>query len=359
MTSKQAICTLILFILGSSLVVGINTEAKQDSWIAILIAVLEFIPMFLTYCRILSLYPGQNLYDIVIDVFGRTFGRIISFLYVFYSIFLGAILMRNFSEFIQIAAMPETPQLILLIFMFAVCVWMLKSGVEILGKWSRLVIPIVIIFILVIGVLGTKFMNLDNIKPIGATGFSTLFHSSVQIFSFPFTESVLFATLFDSIKPESNAYKIYITSTLISALIFVIVVLRNTLILGVPTLSMFYFPSFSAVSVISLANFISRFEVLIGIMFILCGFVKICVCMFSASIGIAKIIKVQTYQNFAVPVALLSITLAGFIFSNMTEMYTFSSIYVFFACPFEVILPLATLVGAEIKTRMRRYISSH
>jgi spore germination protein KB len=203
MSSKQAICVLILFTLGSSLVVGVNTDAKQDSWIAILIALFLFSPMLMTYARIVNLYPGQNLYDIVLDVFGKIFGKIIIFLYVLYSIHLGALVMRNFSEFIQVVAMPETPQLVLLVFMFTICIWMVKSGVETLGRWAKFIIPIVVIAILATSLLSIKFMDLSNIKPIGGTDFGALMNSSTSIFSFPFAETVLFTTLFGSIKANS------------------------------------------------------------------------------------------------------------------------------------------------------------
>jgi spore germination protein KB len=149
------------------------------------------------------------------------------------------------------------------------------------------------------------------------------------------------------------------TGILISTFLLLIVALRDLLVLGVPTMTMYYFPSYIAVSIISLGDFFTRIEVLIGIIFVFCGFVKTCVCMFSATIGISKLINTESYKNLAVPVGLLMMTLASIIYSNTAEMFAWLNTYKYYALPFQVILPLIILVGAEIKTRLRKLVSSN
>ena len=54
LTSKQIIYMMILFILGSSLVTGGNTEAKEDSWVSIILAIIMAIPFILVYISFYS-----------------------------------------------------------------------------------------------------------------------------------------------------------------------------------------------------------------------------------------------------------------------------------------------------------------
>lgn len=356
MSAKQAVSVLTLFIMGSSLVVGGNTDAKQDAWIAILVAAFLFAPMLMVYARLLSLHPGQGLYEIVLDVFGRIIGKAIIFLYVLYSIYLGALVMRNFSEFMQAVAIPETPQLVTLIFGFVLCVWMVKKGAAVLGRWAKFVFPIALAAIAVTILLSLKFMDPDNLKPVLGTDFGTLMSSSFSLFAFPLAETILFTSLFGSVqtKSENTPYGIYISAVLISIVLFLLVALRNILVLGAPVLSMFYFPSYEVVSVLSLGDFFTRFEVLIGMIFMFAGFVKICVCLFSATAGIAKLIHVRGGKDLAVPVGLLMMTIATIVFSNTLQMVDEINIYKYFALPFQVILPLVILAGAEIKTRLKK-----
>lgn len=349
-STKQAIYILIMFILGNS-VMYTGSKAKQDTWLAVLIALVLFAPMMMVYARIVSLYPGKNLYSIVIDVFGKFFGKAMIFLYVLYAISLGSLLMRNFSEFIHVVAMSETPKIVPLVFLFALSVWMIKSGVETLGRWVRVALPVVVVSLLVTLLLSIKSMDFSNLKPVGGTEFNILMGSAFTIFSFPFAETVLFTTLFGSVKVNSNPYKIYIYGIVICTLFFLAAGLRNAVI-GL-SLGMFYFASYAAVSVISLGEFFTRIEVLIGLAFLLDLFVKLCVCMFAASMGISKIVNIKNYKELAIPVGLLMMTLAIILFANILEMYDWLDIYKYFALPFQVILPLIILAGAEIKTRLK------
>jgi len=303
-STKQAIYILIMFILGNS-VMYTGSKAKQDTWLAVLIALVLFTPMMMVYARIVSLYPGKSLYAIVIDVFGKFFGKAIIFLYVLYAISLGSLLMRNFSEFIHVVAMSETPKIVPLVFLFTLSVWMIKSGVETLGRWVRVALPVVFVSLLVTLLLSIKSLDFSNLKPVAGTEFNILMESAFTIFSFPFAETVLFTTLFGSVKAKSNPYKIYIYSIVICTLFFLAAGLRNAVIGS--SLGMFYFASYAAVSVISLGEFFTRIEVLIGLAFLLDLFVKLCVCMFAASMGISKIENIKNYKELAIPVEILKI----------------------------------------------------
>lgn len=360
LSQKQAVFILTLFFMGNSLVLGGNTEAKQDSWITVLIAAALFFPVLIVYARLLGLYPGYGLYEIILDIFGRIAGKITIFFYVLYSIYLGALVMRNFSEFLQVVALPETPQLLSLLTGFLLCAWMTKCGVAVLGKWARFVFPISVAASVFTVILSIKFMDPDHLKPIAATDVGTLMSGSFSLFAFPFAESILFASFFGSIRTKSKngPYVIYSGAILISIVLFLMVTLRNILVLGVPSMMMYYFPSYEAVSVLSLGDFFTRFEVLIGIVFTFGGFVKISVCIFSASTGIARLIKVRNYKNLVIPAGLLMMTLASILYSNTRQMIDGINTYKYFALPFQVVFPVAILIGAEIKTRLKQPVSN-
>jgi spore germination protein KB len=357
-SGKQAISILTLFLLGSTLAVGTSPVSKQDSWISLLLGLFMLIPIIMAYIRIVSLFPEKNLYDIVTEIFGNVIGKIIVLLYVLYSIHLGAMVIRNFSEFTNIVAMPITPKMVIQVFLIVYCAWMVKSGVEALGRWSKFIVPIVFLTIITTIVISLKDLNFETLKPVGGAGFESIVEGAFSTFSFPFAESVLLLTLFGSVKSTENPQKIYIIGTLVAAMLIFGVVIRNICLLGIPSLSMFYFPSYTAVSIVSVGDFFSRFEVLVGINFMFCGFVKISVCLFAASIGMAKIFNVKNYKTMAYPAGLLMITLATIVYKNAAEMFDWLTIYSYYALPFQVILPLIILAGAEIKNFINKLIKT-
>jgi len=63
-TQKEAICLLVNFIMGSTLIMGIGTNAKNDAWLAGIFGLLMSIPVIVIYARIIQLFPGKNLYDL-------------------------------------------------------------------------------------------------------------------------------------------------------------------------------------------------------------------------------------------------------------------------------------------------------
>jgi spore germination protein KB len=54
------------------------------------------------------------------------------------------------------------------------------------------------------------------------------------------------------------------------------------------------------------------------------------------------------------PVALLFLALSAIIYKNTMEMFDFISVYQFYAIPFQIIIPLAVWIAAEIKARAKR-----
>jgi spore germination protein KB len=352
MNAKQAICMLTIFTLGSTLLYS-GGEINQDLWLSVLIGASLFVPVLLVYARLISLYPGKNIYEIISTLLGKFFGKVIVILYVLYAIFFGAGLMRYFSEFMQVSSLLETPQIVIFLLLFVIALWTMKCGMQTLGRWSKFVLPVVVISISITIIIAVKYMHFDNILPIAATPFPSLMNNAFSFFALPFADTVLFLTVFDSVDENETPYKILFFGLLISTVIILAVKLRNLFILDVPSLRMYYFTSFTAVSVIALGDFLTRIEVLIGLVFSIDLYVRFCVAYYAVSAGLSNIFKID-YKKLAVPAGLLIISLAAILFENMLEMYLWNDVYKYFAFPFQVALPLLMFIVAEIKARRKK-----
>ena len=352
MSGRQMKYVIALFLIGSSLVGGTASKAGQDSWICMLLATVAVVPMIFVYNSILRLYPGENLFDIVIKIFGNIVGKIICIIYTFYAIHLGSLVLNIFGEFIHIVNMPETPKVLIVCAMMLVCIYMVYKGLSNIGRVSKFLFPILVVLFLMTVVLSLKDMNFNNIKPILTTEMKTLLNSSLTVFSLPLGEMVLFMTLFSSIDPKENFKKIYIYGLIFAMLVLVGANLRNLLILGPTLVKIFPFASYESVSIIAIGDFFTRIEVIIGIDLLIAGFIKICVCCFSSAIGVARIFNISEYKYVVVPCVLIMITLTGFSFKNTVEMMDFVDIIKFYAVPFQVILPIIILVTAKIKSKI-------
>lgn len=350
-TDKEAICILIIFIFGSSLIIGSGGSAKNDAWIAAIIGIIMAIPMILIYSRLISLFHGKDLFDILNITLGKPLGKICNIIYIWYAFHLGALVLRNFGEFINIIAMPETPMLVPMICLMVVCIIAVKLGIEVLGRTTTYFIPVLFFIIILVQLLGIGKLHLNYIKPILGNGLTPVFQGAFSIFSFPFAETVLFIGVFDSLKTKESPFKVYFWGILISGINLVIVIIRNIVTLG-KVLGSFYFPSYEAVRMIAVGDFLERIEVTVSVVFIFGVFVKSSICLLVACKGIGKIFNLKDYRYIAIQTGLLMTYFAFILYGNsMMMQYWAFKVYSYYAFPMQVIFPIIIWILAEIKVR--------
>lgn len=354
-SSKQSIALLIMFILGSSVVTGVSKEALQDSWISVILGCVMALPLVFIYARLIKIYPSYDLFEMIIEIFGKVIGKIVVILFTWYALHIGSLVIRNFGEFIETTSLPETPQLPIYLILIILSAYVLKSGIETFGKAALIFVPILFIVLLSIIILSIKDFNYANLQPGLAHGTKKIFNGAFSDFSFPFAETVLFLAIFNSIKPKDSPYKVYFLGILIGGLLLLAIIIKNILVIGFPLIDFYYFPNYAATKIINVGegDIISRIEGTISASFILTGFVKVGVCLFAASKGISKLFNINNYRQMVFPASLIMLTLACIVYKSIMEMFDFITIYKYYAFPFQVIIPVLMFIIAEIKFRRR------
>ncbi|MGI6169071.1 MAG: GerAB/ArcD/ProY family transporter [Christensenellales bacterium] len=353
-TLNQAIFSIVLFNFGSSVIMGINTTANQDAWIGILLATMLVIPLFLVYARILKLFPEKGLFEIAEILFGKIGGKVIVGLLVWYCVHLAAVVLRDFSEFTEIAAMPETPQLPIMILMLVATVYLAKNDLSAIGKWSVVAFFFVLFVVLFTFSAAIHQMELRNLLPIMEHSPKEIATTTFQVFSFPFAETVVFLCLGSSFQKENNHRKMFLRAISLILLIFLLVFFRNLSLLGRRMMETSFFPSYVTARIIKIGDFIARIEGSISSNFLLAGIVKISVCMLAAAKGITRLFNLENHNPLVVPSGMLVLALSTILYKNTMGLFSFIEYYSYYAFPFQVIIPLIILVAGEIHTRKQR-----
>lgn len=355
LTMRQAVSTMVMYLLGNSLVLGGTTGAAQDSWISLLIAQGIALPLLLLEARLIRLYPGKNLFGMLEAALGRVAGKIAAALMVWYAIHLSAIVLRTYSEFVEIVAMPETPELPLMILMILTCVYLAKCGVKVLGKWSQVTLYIVSAIVMLTIVMLLNQLDLSNLLPVMSRGMAGVLPGAYGLFSFPFGESVLLLSIADFIPARENPFRLVLTGSLVTSLILLLVLLRNITALGPALLEAEYFPSYTAARIISVSDFLVRIEGSISTNFILSGITKITVCLLAAARGLASLFGVEDYRKLVLPATLSALALACILVESVMELINFDVVcYPVYAAPFEVVVPVLAWIAAELRGRARK-----
>lgn len=356
-SDKQGISLVSLFIMGSSLVLGTGASAKKDAWISIILSIMFSLIIISIYARILYKNKGKDFYDISIDFFGKFFGKIIVIIYIWFSIHLASLILRNFGEFIMNTSLENTPFIVSMILISVLCIFVLKQGIEVLGRWSSLVLILVVIVIIGSISLSIPLIDINNIRPILSNGLKPVLKASYSIFSFPFGETVLFLLIFSSFKNENSPYKIFIYGLLIGGFSIFVTSISELMVLGENFYTTLFFPAYQAVGRISIGEFIERAEIIAGIALLGGGFIKLSICILAASNGITKLIDNKDYRFIVTPVVLLTLNLSYFIYDSINQMFDWAfNTWVYYALPFQLIIPILVFIITEIKYRKKKEI---
>ncbi len=345
---------LTLFLLGSALAYGGNANVGNDIWISALMSLLITIPLVSILARIMKLYPGMDLFEILEALFGKVGGKILTALMTWYGIHFCSLVWRHFSEFIQVSVMPETPQLPVLILMFAITAYLAKSGLKAMAKWS---VPMLVFVVFMLGItifIGLGRMRFSNMLPMFSHSIGLLSQGALQLSSLPFAELVMFLYVAKGFPKGESPYKLFLIPAIFSTAIIFLIIVRNLTLLGSAMMSIEYFPSYAAVRIIEIEDFLTRNEGIVLLNFTISIIAKSSLILLAATRGVASLLNIKNSNILIVPVGLLIIALGSIEFKSLMEMTGFINYYWIYESPFQVAIPLLVWITAEFKKRKPR-----
>ena len=342
--------TIALFLTGSSLISSGASEAKQDTWIGVILAFALSIPLIWVHSEILKLYPGRNYFGNVLRALGGPVGKAVSLLMLLFIFHLSGLVLRVFAEFIHIVNMTDTPLSAIAVFVSAVGVYVLSNRLYVLTRVSKFAFPLLVVTVGITIVLSLQNMELKNIQPILHSGFGNLTAGTLSSLAVTYGELVICAPMFGELSRKENIFPTFFRGALWGFLILLGADLRNLLVLGYSA-GTYAFPSYEAVSTVKLGDFFTRIEALIGINLLLAGFVKSCVMVFTACKGLAEVFGYQDYEPLVAPSTLLILTISELVHNNTEELFGWIRYFTYYSIPFQILIPVLVLIVGRIRKR--------
>ncbi|WFD10173.1 GerAB/ArcD/ProY family transporter [Tepidibacter hydrothermalis] len=349
-SDKQGIALIILFIVGTSSIQASGLDAKQDLWITVILSIFMALPVVILFGRLHVIFPQKDLFDIIEICFGKFIGKIIIMLFTFFCFETGSEVLRNFGQFVNIVTLHDTPLVIPDTIMIILCIWAVKEGIELTGRWSEFFILIVIGFLFVSVLLLIPDINMNNISPTLYNGAKPVMQGAFIVFLFPFTQILPFTMAFSTFKRKTSPYKVYTVGLIIGGILIFVISVTNILVLGINQASIVYHPSYFTTGRIDIGNFVQRVEVIITTIFSLGAFIKISIYLLGACKGVVKIFGYVDYRFIVMPIALSMLNLSCFIVDNIMEFWEWTDeVWKYYGLFFQVILPIIIWITCEIK----------
>ena len=358
-SAYQLFILMVLFELGSALLVPIAIEAKQDAWLAILIGMVGGFCLYLVYHGLFSYYPDIPPTEYIQKIMGSFFGKILSFIYALYFIYLSARVLRDFGEMLITSFYWETPLFILNTLMTLLVIYTVRKGIEVLARTSELLF--VLIFLLGISVLFlivvSGIIQISNLKPVLEEGIKPVLKTTLtQTLYFPFGEVIIFAMILPYLNRPEKVKQIGLLAIGFSGLILATVMALNVSVLGVNNVTRSPFPLLSTIQTIEVAGFLERLDVYFILISVIGVFFKMCVFFYASVVATANLFKVKESSQLAFPIGLsiliLSITIASNYSEHIKEGLHVITLYLHL--PLQVILPSLLLLITFIKNKKKK-----
>ncbi|MFH0348524.1 spore germination protein [Bacillus vallismortis] len=355
---RQLFVMIIIFELGSSLLITPGTIAGRDAWIAVLLGCAAGLFLFYLYQGIYQCYPDFSPKEYMDDMLGTTLSWIFSFLYILYFAYIAARVLRDFGEMLLTFAYHDTPIIIVNALLIVVSIYAVRKGIEVLARSAELLFGAMYL----LGALGLVLLIVSgsvepqNLKPVLADGVYPIVHSVfTQTMYVPFGEVVLFVMIFPYLSDRKGVKKTGMLAMIISGLVVTLTVAINISVLDVDLTLRSQFPLLSTIQTIKVEEFLDRLDIFFMLALIIGGFFKVSLYLYAVVVGASTLFKEKNPSQLAYPmgfgILVLSITIATNFSEHLNEGLNVVPLYIHL--PFQFLFPLFLFIIAVWKKKRR------
>lgn len=350
-SSVELWAAMFMFMVGSTIVLPMGAVAGRDSWISLVLATAGGAGIGWIYAYLCQSHPGKSIVEIGELLLGKWTGRSIGLLYAWYGFHLGTLVLRNFEELTLTVALPRTPVVAVSVPLIAIVLWAAYQGMEVIARCSQAVVGFIVFTIAISFILLLSDLDSRNLLPILDKGWPPVLEGAVQMTTFPFGETVLFAMVLSGLNKVKQTKRTVLWAIAAGGLLLLAAIVRNILVFD-GLASKLLFPSYSALAYISVADFIERIEPLTFLVFVFGGFIKISVCLYVSALSLAQTLRTEEHRTYLFPLAVLMIEFSRLVYDNQAEMILFATdVWPWYSVPFQIFIPLTLLTVTAIRQK--------
>jgi spore germination protein KB len=328
-------------------------SAKQDLWISpIWASIVGFICVFIAN-KLNQYYPKETIIEYSELILGKFFGKLLGIFYLIFYLHITGIIVREYGEFVSGTFLNRTPVFAILGAMMIVSAYAVHGGLEVIGRCSEIIVPVVSLLYLVICILLFKDLDVHNIFPILENGVMPSFKGSIVPQSW-FSEFILVSFLFPYLVDREKGLKWGMISVFSVMVIMVLTNITALLLFGNLTAHLTY-PIITAARYISIADFLQHLESIIIALWVAGTFIKITVFFYVIVLGTAQLLKLSDFRPIILPMGFLIILIGIWSAPNLQSLGHFlGTTAPFYFLTIQVGIPFFLLLIAFMKTKIQK-----
>ncbi|SBW08414.1 putative Spore germination protein (Amino acid permease) [uncultured Eubacteriales bacterium] len=352
-SGRRFLFTATCFTQASSLLAAfLVTVVFQDAWLVALIGGFVCLPLIWLYRELMVMFPGKNLLHILDEVYGPVAGKVLGTAYLWFFFTLASLNITDLSSLTKVTILEKTPSLVLSLTCVLVAAVAVRRGAGLVTRYSAL------FTITAFAIMGLSFLlvfnqlDIKNLFPMFDQPPMKYVQGVHIISTIPFGELVAMLMLNANLKitPKETTRYLFL-SFFLGAFSVLVILVRDVAALG-NTIDMFAVPSLMVMRLFSLGVALGRLEVLFAVVLVMLLFFKVMVLYYVAVIAAAQLLKVKEYRHLVLSMGVLMVLYGMTLYpSNIEHTESGQRIIPFLWTPFELLLPLLTLVVAKVQRR--------
>lgn len=326
-------------------------HAHHDLWLSpIWASGTGFFVVFLSY-QLNKLFPKQTIIEYSEHVLGKIFGKLVGGIFLFFYLHITGIIVREYGEFVSGATLFHTPMGVIIGTMVVVCSFAVLGGLEVMGRASEIIVPVVVLLYILLFILLIKDLEVENLFPIMEKGFKPSLMGSIVPQSW-YSEFILVSFLLPYVTNQKKGFKWGLIAVFSVMFLMVLTNMMTLLLFGNLTASLTY-PVMVAARYISIADFLEHLESIVMAIWIAGTFIKITVFYYALALGIAQWLKLSDYRPIVLPIGFLILLQGLWAARDLQELSHFlatsGAVYIL---SIQVVIPVILLITASIRKKL-------
>ncbi|MBB6021714.1 spore germination protein KB [Paenibacillus sp. JGP012] len=305
--AQQLLALMVLFNMGTALVVSLGTTAERDAWIATSLGAAGGIILFGVYAALFRLGPKLQLIG-HLRLLGKPIGLVLGMLYIIFFLYGASRDLRDGGDLLINSVLDQTPLIVVEASMILAIAYVLDKGLEVLARTAQ----IFLIVLLLVGLLSVVLLFCSNVIeterlfPILGDGWGAVLTPFLkQTFEFPYTELICFMVILPSVNQPNQGLRFGFVAVLISGVILTISSILQIAVLGVDITSHSTFPLLDMIGLIEMGAFVQRLDVFFVLFLIVGVFFKTAIFYYACVSSITDLFHIRDKRTLILPVGLL------------------------------------------------------
>ncbi|MCC5912044.1 MAG: endospore germination permease [Clostridiaceae bacterium] len=301
----QIINILVLTLIG----VGILTLprdlveiASTDGWVILLGGGILAMGIAALHGYIVKSFPGKGYFEILCLTLTKPIAYLLTVFFIIYLIGTNGFLVRIFAEVVKVMLLPHTPIEMIIFAMLLTVIYLVREGLEPLGRLTNIIFPTSVIIVLILFGLTLGEVDTSNIRPILQTPpLQMLKALDIVIFSFLGFEMLLvFGAYIDKPQKATRIGPLAVGAVLIFYLLLNFSVLLN---FGPAQTENLIWPTISVFKTIDLPGaFIENVEVAVMAIWVFTVFTTLDSFFLGITILLKDVCSTKEHNYFVLPV---------------------------------------------------------